>query len=117
MSREALASMRVSDYLFARKFEVGSYNPEDIDILVASNIMQRDAPLTPGTTVQAPLIFMGHTDPDNKEVNGFSGDEWVKELLKLEPSETPLEVPVRMPLVVLRTKVAIKNDIARHSRA
>jgi len=34
MSREALALMRVSDYLFARKFEVGSYNPDDIDILV-----------------------------------------------------------------------------------
>jgi len=134
MSREALASMRVSDYLFARKFEVGSYNPEDIDILVASDIMGQDAPLTAGTTVQvqAPLIFLMHADPHEEEGTSAVGEELASELSKMEPSAQPLEVPVmmlgselskmepseiplevrvRMPLVVLHTKDAIKNAI------
>jgi len=52
LSAEALATLRASKYLFARKFEEGACAPEDIDILVASDVVPPNLVVRPGSQVQ-----------------------------------------------------------------
>jgi len=72
--------------------------------------------VTPGTTLQPPLNFLMHADPDEEEGNGVVGEELASELSKTELSEISVKVPVRMPGVVFLTKDVIKNDITQHRR-
>jgi len=44
--------LRASKYLFARKFEEGACAPEDIDILVASDVVPPNLVVRPGSQVQ-----------------------------------------------------------------
>lgn len=67
-SRAALASLRVSHFLFARKFHAGSIRAEDIDILVASSVVPPDAAVSRGVVTQDALPFkMGN--PNTSLVN------------------------------------------------
>jgi len=56
-SRAALASLRVSQFLFARKFHPGSVRAEDIDILVASDVVPPDTVVDADVVTQDPLPF------------------------------------------------------------